>query len=97
MSGIARVRNNGVIFSQTSLDGDLNFVRFSASVRNSGLSARRELTVIAFLTELPARCSLHYVFKSRSLSIFIKITDMSVSRVLFMGRASESVNRYNDC
>ena len=29
----------GVIFSQTSIDGDLNFVR------NSGVSARQELTV----------------------------------------------------
>ena len=36
----------GVICSQTSMAGDRNFVRNSSSVRNSEVSARRELTVV---------------------------------------------------
>ena len=45
LSKIARFRTviPGFIFSHTSIDGDLNFIR------NSGVSARRELTVLSLV------------------------------------------------
>ena len=49
MSSLARVRNSaGVYFSQTSVAGDLTTVRFLGGVRYSGVTARRDLTVLDF-------------------------------------------------
>ena len=56
MSEIVRAHKiiPGVIFSQTSIDGDVNL----ASVRNSGVSARRELSVPVVLKAPDCRTAM---------------------------------------
>ena len=88
MSGIARIRNTGSHFQLNLyfVDGDLNFVR------NSGMSARRELTVFrtqndVYISTYTECNAWHHLFEHRRLTDFNKLR-LNFSRFAIRERAS---------